>query len=116
MLVLVFLASVVGAVTVSAGAVGAEVVGVSPMALGGRIKEYLKAPSPIHQHSNSTGHLLDPEHFNIMHRETQGISRNIKPAMFIHVNDPSLNRNLGKYQLLHIWDNILQDTQMLQLK
>ena len=28
----------------------------------------------------------------------------------------SLNRNLGKYQLPHLWDNILQDTPALQLK
>ena len=36
--------------------------------------------------------------------------------MFICVNDPSLNRDLGKYQLPHIWDNILQDTPALQAK
>ena len=24
--------------------------------------------------------------------------------MFIHVQDPPLNRNIGKYQLPHIWD------------
>ena len=30
--------------------------------------------------------------------------------------DPSLNRNLGKYQLPHIWDNILQDTPVLKVK
>ena len=51
-----------------------------------------------------------------MHWETQGSSRNIKEAMFIHVNDSSLNRDLGKYQLPHIWDNILQDTPALQVK
>ena len=32
-----------------------------------------------------------------------GSYKNIKEAMYIHVNDPSLNRNLGKYQLPHIW-------------
>ena len=36
--------------------------------------------------------------------------------MFIRVNDTSLKRNLGKYQLLHMWDNILQDIPMLQFK
>ena len=83
---------------------------------GDRIKEHLKAPSPIHQHSSSTGHPLSPDCFNILHREAQGTSGNIKEAMFICVNDPSLNRNLGKYQLPHIWLNILQDTPVLQLK
>ena len=36
--------------------------------------------------------------------------------MFIYVHDPSLNRNLAKYQLPHIWDNNLQDTPVLQVK
>ena len=77
-------------------------IGESIRALGERIKEHLQAPSPIHQHSSSTGHPLSPECFNIIHRETQGSSRNIKEAMFICVTDPSLNRNLGKYQLTHL--------------
>ena len=90
-------------------------IGESGRALGERIKEHLKALSPIHQHSSSTGHPLSQECFNIIHLETQGSSRNIKEAMFTHVNDPSLNRNPGKYQLPHVWDSILQDTPALQV-
>ena len=91
-------------------------IGKSGRGLEDQIKEHPKAPNPIHHHSSSTGHPLRPQCFNIIHQETQGLSRNIKEAMFIHVNDPSLNRNLGKYQLPHIWDNILQDTPALQVK
>ena len=40
-------------------------IGESGRALGHRIKEYLKAPSPIHHHSSSTGHTLSPQCFNI---------------------------------------------------
>ena len=90
-------------------------IGESGRALGDRIKEHLNAPSPIHHHSSSTGHPLSPQCFNIIQQGTQGPSRNIKEAMFICVNDPSLNRNLEKYQLPHIWD-ILQDTSALQVK
>ena len=35
--------------------------------------------------------------------------------MYIRVNDPSLNRNVGNFQLLHIWHNVLQDTPTLHL-
>ena len=91
-------------------------IGESGRALGEMIKEHLKALSPIHQHSISMSHPLSPECFNIIQRETQGSSRNIKEAIFIHVNDPSLNRNPGKYQFPWVWDNILQDTPVLQLK
>ena len=85
-------------------------------ALGDRVNEHLKAPSPIYLHSNTTGHSLNLDCFNIIHKETHSSSRTIKEAMFIRVNDPLLNRNLGKYQLPHIWDSILQDMPALQLK
>ena len=39
-----------------------------------------------------------------------GVIRNIKETMYVQVNDPSPNRNLGKYQLLHIYNRVLQDT------
>ena len=31
----------------------------------------------------------------------------MKEAILIRVNDPSLNRNIDKYQLPHIWDEVL---------
>ena len=45
--------------------------------------------------------------FSIMDRESQGVTRKIREVMFIRVNDRSLNRNLGEYQLPHIWDDVL---------
>ena len=41
----------------------------SGRALGERVKEHLKAPSPIFHHSSITGHSLEPDNFNII---TQG--------------------------------------------
>ena len=91
-------------------------IGESGRALGERVKEHLKAHFPIFHHSTPTGHPLDLENFNIIHKEVHSHSRTIKEAMFIHVNDPTLNRNLGKYQLRHVWDSILQASPTLQLK
>ena len=84
--------------------------------LGEHGKEHLKAPSPIHQHSITMGHPLDPEQFNIVYKEVHSHSRTIKEAMFICIHDPTLNRNLGKYQLPHIWDHPLQSSPTLQFK
>ena len=50
---------------------------------------------PIHQHSNSTGHPVSLDYFNIVHRESQGISRNMKEVMYIWVNDPFLTGTWG---------------------
>ena len=84
--------------------------------LGERYKEHLKAPSPIHLHTPTTGHPVSPEYFTIVDREAQGLTRNIKEATYIKVNDPSLNRNLDKFQLPQVWDQVLKDTPSLQLK
>ena len=63
-------------------------IGESGRSLGDRVKEHLKAPSPIHLHSTTTGHPLDPNQFNIIHKEVQSQSRTIKEAMFICVQAP----------------------------
>ena len=91
-------------------------IGESGRSLGERVKEHLKAPSPIHLHSATTGHPLDPNQFNIMHKEVRSQSRTIKEAMFIRVQDPPLNCNIGKYQLPHIWDQLLQSSPVFQPK
>ena len=59
---------------------------------------------------------MDPEQFNIVNKEVNSHSRTIKEAMFICMQDPTLNRNLGKYQLAHIWDHLLLASQTLQCK
>ena len=86
-------------------------IGESGRSLGERVKEHFKAPSPIHLHSTTTGHPMDPEQFNIVHKEVNSHSRIIKEAMFICMQDPTLNGNLGKYQLPRIWDHLLQGHQ-----
>ena len=78
--------------------------------------EHMRAPSPIIDHHNTTDHEVSLDNFSIVGREDNSIARNIKEAMFIRVNDPSLNRNIGKFQLPHIWDEVLARSPELQLK
>ena len=88
----------------------------SARTFGERFKEHLKAPSPIYDHSNITGHTTTLENFSIVGREDQNLTRLIKESMFIRVNNPSLNRNIGKYHLPHIWDAVLINNTELKLK
>ena len=88
-------------------------VGESGRTFGDIYKEHLKAPSPIHLHTTTTGHPISPDCFSIVDREAQGMA---KEAMYISINDSSLNRNLGKFQLPHVWDQVLQDPPSLHLK
>ena len=48
---------------------------------GERFKEHLKAPSPIYDHSNTTGHNTTLENFSIVGREDQNLIRLIKESI-----------------------------------
>ena len=93
-----------------------EYIGESARTFAERFKEHQKSPSPIHDHCNISGHKADINNFSIIGREDQNLTRAIKEALFIRVNDPSLNRNIGKYHLPHIWDEVLHKTTKLKLK
>ena len=93
-----------------------EYTGESSRTFGERFKEDQNAPSPIHDHFNITGHKISPDNFSIEGREDQNLMRTIKEALYIRVNNPSLNRNIGKYHLPHIWDEVLFNTFELKIK
>ena len=93
-----------------------EYIGEAARTFGERFKEHLKAPSPVFDHSNITGHSTPLNNFSIVGREEQNLSRMIKESMFIRVNNPFLNRNIGKCHLPHIWDEVLVNNTELKLK
>ena len=93
-----------------------EYIGETAITFGERYKEHLKALSPIHDHCDTSGHNITLNNFSIVGREEQNLSRLIKESMFIIVNNPSLNRNIGKYHLSHILDEVLINNVELKLK
>ena len=84
-----------------------EYIGKTARTLAERRKEHLKQPSPIHRHSQTTGHSIENNNFNIIGREDWGQARIIKESIYIRVNNPTLTQNIGKYNLNHIWDRFL---------
>ena len=94
-----------------------EYIGETSGTFGERYKEHLKAPSAIHHHSNlQTGHTTNPNNFQIIGREGHNLARNIKESIYIRVNNPTLNNNIGKFNLSHIWDRVQLNTKGLTLK
>ena len=93
-----------------------EYIGESARNFAERFKEHLKTPSPIHDHSVISGHNVTIDNFEIVGRECQNLLRTIKEALYIRVNNPSLNKNIGKYHLPHIWDEVLHNISELKLK
>ena len=93
-----------------------EYIGETSRTFGERYKEHLKAPSAIHHHSIITGHTTNHNNFQIIWWEGHNLARNIKESIYIRVNNPSLNNNIGKFNLSHIWDRVLLNTKGLTLK
>ena len=79
-----------------------------------RFKKHKKVPSPIHDHYNTVSCNINRQ---LQHhgREEQNIARTIKEAILIRVKDPTLNRNIGKYQWPHIWDEVLVNSPELKV-
>ena len=92
-----------------------EYIGETSRTFGERYKEHLKPPSAIHHHSNQAGHTTNQNNFQIIGREGHNLARNIKESIYIRVNNPTLNNNIGKFNLSHIWDRVLLNTKGLTL-
>ena len=93
-----------------------EYMGETSMTFGERFEEYLKEPSPIHNHSNNTGHTTTQDNFQIIGREDHDNARTIKESIYIRVNNPTLNSNIGKFNLHCIWDRVLLNSPKLKIK
>ena len=93
-----------------------EYIGETSRTFGERYKEHLKAPSAIHHHSSQTGHPTSHNNFQIIGREGHNLARNIKESIYIKVDNPTLNNNIGKFNLPHIWDSVLLNVKGLNLK
>ena len=92
-----------------------EYIGETSRTFDDRYKEHLKAPSAIHHHSSQTGHPSSHNNFQIIQRGVN-LGRNIKESIYIRVNNPTLNNNIGKFNLPHIWDRVIFNTKGLNLK
>ena len=92
-----------------------QYIGETSRTFGERYKEHLKEPSPIHAHNIQAGHSTNPDNFNIIGREDHGLARSIKESIYIGINNPTLNRKVGKYNLHHVWDRVLFNTPDLKI-
>ena len=61
-----------------------EYIGETCRTLGERLKDHLKEPSPIHNHSINTGHPITQNNFQMIGREDHGTARTIKESIYTH--------------------------------
>ena len=86
-----------------------------PLGLWRKIQRAPKGNTPIHNHSCITGQTTTLDNFQIIGMEDHGTVRTIKESIYIRVNNPTLNRNIGKFNLHHIWDTVPFNTQGLKI-
>ena len=60
-----------------------------------------------HIHIESPGHHVDLEEVKILDREPRWFERGVKEAIYIRVNQPTLNRDGGRYKLPNAYDPVL---------
>lgn len=60
-----------------------------------------------HIHIESPGHHVDLEEVKILDREPRYFERGVKEAIYIRANQPSLNRDGGRYKLPRVYDSVL---------
>ena len=65
---------------------------------------YYSCVQPIHWSS------AQPRTIQHNRRMDQDLSRLIKESIYIRVNNPTLNRNIGKFKLSHVWNRVLFST------
>ena len=66
-------------------------------------------------YSKGLSESIKKANFNMLGREDQGLMRLIKESIYIRVNNPTPNRNIGKFNLSHILDRFLLNTPGLKL-
>ena len=77
----------------------------SSRTFGERFKEYSKSKALplIYEHQKNTYHTTFVESFTIMRRQGQTIAIAIKEVIYMRVNNPTINRNIGKFNLTHMY-------------
>ena len=68
--------------------------------------------SALKRHHLDTDHPIvnpDDDNIKIVGSESNAFKRKVKEALFIKVNNPSLNQNIGKFNIPPIYDQLLKD-------
>ena len=61
-----------------------------------------------HIHLESPGHQVDINGEKVFDKENSPFERGVKEAIYIRAYQPTLNRNAGRHQLSHMYNNILR--------
>ncbi len=92
------------------GSCNASYIGETGRSVEERYADHLRGQSALHSHFNECQHTSPGIHnVKVLCKESNDIKRKIKEALYIKVNDPVLNRNIGKYTIPDSYDKLLKE-------
>ena len=91
-------------------ACGEEYIGETSRTWAERYKEHLKQLSPIYVHIQQTGHIPTTNNFNIHREGGPGPGQDLQEAIYIRVNNPTLNRNMVNTTSITYWTEFFLTT------
>ncbi len=99
----------------------AKYIGETGRTLEERLKDHvaISSNSAIKQHCNDSGHPLpevSEDNIEIIDTESNVIKRRIIESLYIKINDPDLNRNVGKMEIPEVYDKVLREKGGLQVR
>ena len=83
-----------------------EYIGETSRTFGESFKQHLKEPSPIHNHSSTTGHITTQDNFQIIWRRSMALPEQLKKPSTQELTTSHLIENIGKFNLHHIWNRV----------
>ncbi len=95
---------------ISCGSCDLSYIGETGRSVEERFAGHIRGQSAVHSHLNESQHTSPDLHdVQVLCKESNEIKRKIKEALYIKVNDPELNRNIGKYTIPDLYDKILRE-------
>ena len=90
-------------------------IGETERTLRARFSEHRRPSTTTSEVSNHIfrehpGHKVDLKNVKVLSRDTRWYERGVRESIHIRTLRPSLNRDGGRHQLSHIWDNLLVNT------
>ena len=92
----------------------ASYIGETERALKQRLKEHIKASSPVGHHMGYNKHKVDSQNIRIVDRDSRWFQRGVREAIRILSRSPTLNRDRGRHNLPSVYNTMVwsRDTRM----
>ncbi|XP_072050085.1 uncharacterized protein [Amphiura filiformis] len=84
-----------------------QYIGETKRALGKRVSEHKREPSPVGGHMRSARHSFDPGEVKVLDSDSRWFQRGVKEAVYIAASEPDLNKDQGRHPLPAAYKRLL---------